>query len=84
MLDYKEAPYIIAFLLFLIVSFSSKTYQEQCNDKKKFTRTDMITTVILPGLVAGFIGYYFTNEYKCSKKGRFGLLQEPFESSLAE
>ena len=84
MLDYKESPYIIAFILFLVISFGSKTYQEKCNDKKSFTRTDMAVTVVLPGLVAGFVGYYFTNEYKKSIRGRFDLLQEPFDSPLAE
>ncbi len=84
MLDYKESPYIIAFILFLVISFGSKTYQEKYNDKKSFTRTDMVVTVVLPGLVAGFVGYYFTNEYKNSKRGRFDLLQEPFDSPLAE
>ena len=83
MLDYKESPYIIAFILFLVISFGSKTYQEKYNDKKTFSRTDMAVTV-LPGLVAGFVGYYFTNEYKNSKRGRFSLLQEPFDSPLAE
>ena len=34
MLDYKESPYIIAFILFLVISFGSKTYQEKYNDKK--------------------------------------------------
>tara|TARA_B100001741_G_C16536755_1_gene592279 strand:+ start:633 stop:887 length:255 start_codon:yes stop_codon:yes gene_type:complete len=84
MLDYKESPYIIAFILFLVISFGSKIFQEQCNDKKDFTRTEMAVTVVLPGLVAGFIGYYFTNEYKIGKRGRFSLLQEPFDSPLAE
>ena len=36
MLDYKESPYIIAFILFLVISFGSKTYQEKYNDKKHF------------------------------------------------
>lgn len=84
MLNYKESPYIIAFILFLVISFGSKTYQEKCNDKKQFTRTDMAVTVVLPGLVAGLVGYYFTNEYKNSQKGRFNLLKEPFDSPLAE
>ena len=44
----------------------------------------MAITVILPGIVSGFIGYYFTNEYKNSQKNKFGLLQEPFESMVAE
>ena len=44
----------------------------------------MAVTVVLPGLVAGFVGYYFTNEYKNSQRGRFDLLQEPFDSPLAE
>ena len=84
MLDYKESPYFIAFILFLVISFGSKTYQEKCNDKQTFSRTDMAVTVVLPGLVAGFVGYYFTNEYKNSQGNKFGLLQEPFESVLAE
>ena len=84
MLDYKESPYIIAFILFLVISFGSKTYQEKYKDKKSFTRTDMVVTVVLPGLVAGFVGYYFTNEYKNSQRGRFDLLQEPLDSPLAE
>ena len=84
MLDYKESSYIIAFILFLVISFGSKTYQEKCNDKQTFSRTDMAVTVVLPGLVAGFVGYYFTNEYKNSQKGRFNLLKEPFDSPLAE
>ena len=49
MLDYKESPYIIAFILFLVISFGSKTYQEKYNDKKTFSRTDMAVTVVLPG-----------------------------------
>ena len=84
MLEYKEAPIIIAFIIFIVISISSKVFQEQCNDKKDFTRTEMAVTVVLPGLVAGFIGYYFTSEYKNSKRGRFGLLHEPFDSPLAE
>ena len=48
MLDYKESPYIIAFILFLVISFGSKIFQEQCNDKKDFTRTEMAVTVVLP------------------------------------
>ena len=44
----------------------------------------MAITVILPGIVSGFIGFYFTNEYKKSQKNKFGLLQEPFESIVAE
>ena len=28
--------------------------------------------------------YYFTNEYKIGKRGKFSLLQEPFDSPLAE
>lgn len=84
MLEYKEAPVIVGFILFLIVSICSKIYQEKCNDKKKFTRSEMAITVILPGIVSGFIGFYFTNEYKKSQKNKFGLLQEPFESIVAE
>ena len=63
MLEYKEAPIIIGFILFLLVSIGSKIFQEKCNDKKQFTRSEMGITVILPGIVSGFIGYYFTNEY---------------------
>tara|TARA_B100001093_G_C26651886_1_gene937838 strand:+ start:564 stop:818 length:255 start_codon:yes stop_codon:yes gene_type:complete len=84
MLEYKEAPIIVAFIVFIVVSFGSKVFQEQCNDKKDFTRSEMAITVILPGIVLGFIGYYFTNEYKNSQGNKFGLLQEPFESVLAE
>ena len=40
--------------------------KEKYNDKKTFSRTDMAVTVVLPGLIAGFVGYYFTNEYKNS------------------
>ena len=84
MLEYKEAPIIVAFIVFIVVSFGSKVFQEQCNDKKDFTRSEMAITVILPGIVLGFISYYFTNEYKNSQGNKFGLLQEPFESVLAE
>ena len=72
------------FIVFIVVSFGSKVFQEQCNDKKDFTRSEMAITVILPGIVLGFISYYFTNEYKNSQGNKFGLLQEPFESVLAE
>ena len=84
MLEYKEAPIIIGFILFIVISIGSKVFQEQCNDKKDFTRSEMAITVILPGIVSGFIGYYFINEYKNSQKNKFGLLQEPFESMVAE
>ena len=84
MLEYKEAPIIVSFVVFLLVSIGSKVFQEQCNDKKDFTRSEMAITVILPGIVLGFIGFYFTNEYKNSQANKFDLLQEPFDSIVAE